>query len=84
MEPHTKMDYVYHKYLRALFILCGHDIFRERVFKPYTATYFMYALMALFFASIFKTIAYYDKTVVLSMIAFVGIALEVSFLLFYK
>lgn len=71
------MHHLFHNLLRALFIIIGHDIFREGEFKPYALTYVMYGLLAWFFASIFKTVAYYDMTVVLQMIAFVGIAAEV-------
>lgn len=77
MEPHEKMHHLFHNLLRKLFIFMGHDIFRDGEFKPYALTYFMYVLLAWFFASVFKTIAYYDRTVVLQMIAFLGVAAEV-------
>lgn len=77
MEPHEKMHYLFHNLLRKLFILIAHDIFRDGEFKPYPLTYFMYGLLGWFLASTFKTVAYYDRTVVLQMIAFLGVAAEV-------
>lgn len=77
MEPHERMHHLFHNLLRKLCIFIAHDIFREGEFKPYARTYFMYGLLGWFFASVFKTIAYYDMTVVLQMIPFLGVAIEV-------
>lgn len=77
MEPHAKMHHLFHDLLRALCKFIGFDIFREETFKPYAQTYIMYLLLAWFYSSIFKTFAYYDLTVILQMIAFIGVALEV-------
>lgn len=74
MEPHQKIRYLFHTLLRKLFIFIGHDIFRDGEFKPYSATYFIYVLFIIFFLGAFKTLAFYNMTVVLNMIAFLGLA----------
>lgn len=78
MEPHQKLHHLFHNLLRRAFIFIGHDIFREGEFKPFALTYLMYGLLGWFFASVFKTVANYDRTVVLQMIAFLGTAAEVN------
>lgn len=71
------MHHLFHTLLRKLFILVGHDIFRDREFKRYLLTYMMNALLVLFFIGAVKTIAFYDVNTVLTTIGFVGIGLEV-------
>lgn len=73
MEPHHKIHYLFHTLLRKLFICIGHDIFRDGEFKPYSGTYFIYVLFIIFFLGAFKTLAFYDMTVVLNMIAYLGL-----------
>lgn len=80
MEPHQKMHHLFRNLLRRLFILIGHDIFREGVFKPYALTFVMYAWFTLFFIGAFYTMALYDLTIILNMIAFLGLACEVIIL----
>lgn len=79
MEPHQKMYHLFHVLLRKLFIYVGHDIFRPGKFMPYGLTYFMYFLLVIFFSGAIKTMAFYNMNIVLNMIAFVGIAFEVTF-----
>lgn len=79
MEHYQKLHYLFHNLLRGVFKLCGHDIFRDGNFRPYSVTYCMYAVILTFFFGIFKTCMYYDISVVLEMLVLFGLVLEVRF-----
>lgn len=76
MEPHERMQYIFHNLLRKLFKAIGHDIFRGK-FKPYLLTFFMHGLFALFSVAAVYTIVNYDMLVVLNCIGLIGLAHEV-------
>lgn len=76
MEPHERMHHIFHNLLRKLFIAIGHDIFRGE-FKPYSLTFFIYGMFALFSVACVYTIFNYDILVVLSCTGIIGLGLEV-------
>lgn len=84
MEPHKKMHHLFHNWLRRLFVIIGHDIYRGSVFKPYGLTFASYGLFVLFFTGAYNTFIFYGGVVILNMIPFVGLAFQVMYTFFYS
>lgn len=78
MEPHEKIRDLFFIELRKIFVLLGHDFYRQAEFKPYFLTFCMYLSYSTFYFGVVKTIMFYSMVETLNMIAFVGVALQVN------
>lgn len=71
-------------FLTSFGSLVGHDFFEQETFKAYWLTYVMYGLQVMMYIGTAYTIYFYDLAEKLNVIAFVGIAFQVTFQLIFK
>lgn len=78
MLCHERIHMFFHKWVRALLIATGHDIFLKD-FRLSMMAYFLYGMFVSFFFSCFYTIATRELVQSLFGLAYLSLAWEVRF-----